>query len=412
MCGRNCQKSRSRSCNNPAPQNGGKNCPGKKEDLDSCSGGQCIIDGKWTNWSSWTTCGRNCQKSRSRSCNNPYPQNGGKNCSCFIAYESLNSSHIVSVTNPAELLDSDCSSEIMDCYEYPCPVKCSVSQWSNWTLCVGDCTGEGYRSRFRNIVEAKYDGTCDEDLKDYENCTLTFSEWTKWSGCNINSTCGKGRKSRMKVEVTSGNLECEDTMACHDCPMILPIMIVFSTLVILLTAVFVTTYIVSQKSKKRIDASDRTKRKSISSACSEQYDNDDLEDEIQNDDGKTNIMEANSVTNVSPYDDYYSGLESGVYSTYEEDDRTNIDCVNSKEAIQENKFNENTQSSQLGSENMKENNKLNNNYPQQDKGEGPMADSNALKLLSLLNIKINITQLIGSGQLSNVDSNNSNETFN
>ena len=83
-CGSNCQKSRSRSCNNPAPANGGNTCPGSGQESSSCIGGLCAPrDGKWGSWSSWTSCGSNCRKSRSRSCDNPAPAHGGDTCSGF-----------------------------------------------------------------------------------------------------------------------------------------------------------------------------------------------------------------------------------------------------------------------------------------------------------------------------------------
>ena len=38
------------------------------------------VNGGWGAWTSWSTCGDNCQKTRSRRCNNPAPVNGGQNC--------------------------------------------------------------------------------------------------------------------------------------------------------------------------------------------------------------------------------------------------------------------------------------------------------------------------------------------
>jgi len=42
-----------------------------------------VIDGNWSEWSSWTTCSKKCAggvKARERSCNNPEPSKGGKTC--------------------------------------------------------------------------------------------------------------------------------------------------------------------------------------------------------------------------------------------------------------------------------------------------------------------------------------------
>ena len=38
------------------------------------------VNGGWGAWTSWATCERNCQKTRVRSCDNPAPANGGQNC--------------------------------------------------------------------------------------------------------------------------------------------------------------------------------------------------------------------------------------------------------------------------------------------------------------------------------------------
>uniref|UniRef100_A0A3Q0R5G1 Complement component C7 n=1 Tax=Amphilophus citrinellus TaxID=61819 RepID=A0A3Q0R5G1_AMPCI len=42
-------------------------------------GQQGVIHGSWSCWTAWSLCSRN-QRSRSRSCSNPFPQNGGQHC--------------------------------------------------------------------------------------------------------------------------------------------------------------------------------------------------------------------------------------------------------------------------------------------------------------------------------------------
>ena len=42
------------------------------------------VDGQWGAWASWTSCNVTCgggSRTRSRSCDNPKPTNGGKGCS-------------------------------------------------------------------------------------------------------------------------------------------------------------------------------------------------------------------------------------------------------------------------------------------------------------------------------------------
>lgn len=44
----------------------------------------CAVNGQWNCWTTWSACSVTCKggvQSQMRSCNNPSPQHGGKNCS-------------------------------------------------------------------------------------------------------------------------------------------------------------------------------------------------------------------------------------------------------------------------------------------------------------------------------------------
>ncbi|XP_031569460.1 uncharacterized protein LOC116303960 [Actinia tenebrosa] len=82
-CGKG-RKYRSRKCNNPAPQGGGRKCRGSPRQSAYCYVKRyCPINGGYGEWSKWSSCSRSCgagSRTRTRVCNKPKPQYGGKPC--------------------------------------------------------------------------------------------------------------------------------------------------------------------------------------------------------------------------------------------------------------------------------------------------------------------------------------------
>uniref|UniRef100_A0A7E4UX97 Netrin receptor UNC5 n=1 Tax=Panagrellus redivivus TaxID=6233 RepID=A0A7E4UX97_PANRE len=70
---------RTRTCNNPAPLNGGANCKGLDEDYRTCEH-ECVVSGSWSRWAHWSECNSQCQRTRKRECIAPPPSNGGSYC--------------------------------------------------------------------------------------------------------------------------------------------------------------------------------------------------------------------------------------------------------------------------------------------------------------------------------------------
>ncbi|KAL8577212.1 hypothetical protein ACOMHN_041267 [Nucella lapillus] len=77
-CGKG-KKRRTRTCDNPAPINGGSPCGGESQSFVDCTS-LCPVDGAWSPWSPWSSCSPDCRQHRTRSCDSPSPGNGGHFC--------------------------------------------------------------------------------------------------------------------------------------------------------------------------------------------------------------------------------------------------------------------------------------------------------------------------------------------
>ncbi|XP_029473326.1 LOW QUALITY PROTEIN: hemicentin-1 [Rhinatrema bivittatum] len=86
-CSRTCnggQMRRHRTCDNPRPASGGRACAGADTQIQRCNADICPVGGNWGPWQAWSECSASCggggEQTRSRSCNNPAPSNGGRPC--------------------------------------------------------------------------------------------------------------------------------------------------------------------------------------------------------------------------------------------------------------------------------------------------------------------------------------------
>ncbi|XP_063400308.1 A disintegrin and metalloproteinase with thrombospondin motifs adt-1-like isoform X2 [Mytilus trossulus] len=200
-------RSRNRTCSNPVPKYGGKQCIGNEvENVTSdCNISPCPIDGGWSSydeWSSWSVCSETCgggvkSRSRNRTCSKPVPKYGGKQC----------------IGNEVENVTSDCNMS-------PCPINggwSSYDVWSCWSVCSVSCGG-GVKSRSRNRSCSnpvpKYGGnqcTENEVENDTSDCNTlpcpidggwsSYGTWSSWSVCSV--TCGGGKKSRSRSRTCS-----------------------------------------------------------------------------------------------------------------------------------------------------------------------------------------------------------------
>ncbi|GFR05235.1 hemicentin-1 [Trichonephila clavata] len=78
------KKKRFRACDNSSSAGGGRECSGPAQETEICNAHLCPVDGKWSEWSGWSACSATCGigvRSRTRTCNDPDPFYGGKECS-------------------------------------------------------------------------------------------------------------------------------------------------------------------------------------------------------------------------------------------------------------------------------------------------------------------------------------------
>uniref|UniRef100_A0A452FS37 Hemicentin-1 n=1 Tax=Capra hircus TaxID=9925 RepID=A0A452FS37_CAPHI len=210
-CGKGIQK-RSRLCNNPSPANGGKPCQGSDSEMQNCHQKPCPVDGNWSEWSPWEECTRSCgrgNRTRTRTCNNPSAQHGGRPCEGTAV-------------------------ETIMCNIRPCPgenpemgktcvfLTHTKDTWQPWGTCSVSC-GKGTQTRTRlcnnpppSFAGSYCDGTetqmqvCNERHCPSKTNTISnrahmfffnpvdgkWATWTSWSACSV--SCGGGARQRTR----------------------------------------------------------------------------------------------------------------------------------------------------------------------------------------------------------------------
>ena len=191
-CSKSCGggvKNLTRTCTNPSPLNGGKDCEGSGTKSVECNTEACPINGGWSGWTDSSTCTKTCgggTKTQTRSCTNPSPANGGSVC-------------------------AGSATQTTDCGTIPCPINGGWTDWMNSGTCSKPCEG-GLQSQIRTCtnpepmhggtncvgsVEQKLPcntGTCSYKLQDQRtpaNCLYAASmglaadktSRTRWTTC-------------------------------------------------------------------------------------------------------------------------------------------------------------------------------------------------------------------------------------
>ncbi|XP_067022316.1 A disintegrin and metalloproteinase with thrombospondin motifs adt-1-like isoform X5 [Acropora muricata] len=185
-CSKTCgggTQGRSRTCTNPPPAHGGAQCTGPSSESRLCNQNPCPVDGRWSLWKPWGPCSLTCAggvQRRTRTCNNPPPKYGGKNCEGNAL-------------------------QTQSCNRAPCPVDGNWAEWRPWRPCSVTCGG-GSQDRTRacaNPRPAFGGANCEGKSKEYRQCNRNpcpvngrWTTWRSWGSCS--KTCGRGLQSRTR----------------------------------------------------------------------------------------------------------------------------------------------------------------------------------------------------------------------
>ncbi|XP_078312808.1 SCO-spondin-like [Crassostrea virginica] len=186
-CSKTCgtgKKTRTRTCDNPAPIGNGAACPGSSSEDADCNTQPCPIDGMWADWGSWGTCSTTCgggNQNRTRNCTNPEPQYGGADC----------------VGNAQDTPQT--------CNTNPCPIDGEWATWGAWGDCSVTCGGGSqWRNRTCTNPAPQYGGSpCSGSSSHTASCNThacpihgNWGAWGSYGSCS--KTCASGTMVRSR----------------------------------------------------------------------------------------------------------------------------------------------------------------------------------------------------------------------
>ncbi|XP_050572817.1 LOW QUALITY PROTEIN: SCO-spondin-like [Cygnus atratus] len=237
-CDAECQggvRSRTRSCTDPPPKNGGQPCPGEAlqsqpcnlqpcGDSQECGPGMVLVRAGDCAQGLVPPCPQACgDLGATTSCQSPcqegcrclpglFLQEGAcvnaSQCHCHLGQQRWLPGHVFLRDNCSQCV---CLDGVVTCEDLACPLACGWSAWSPWTPCDRSC-GVGMQERFRspsNPAAAHGGAPCDGDAREVREChtpcapepSSGWSAWTPWSPCSrscFHHVDHRGRRRRFR----------------------------------------------------------------------------------------------------------------------------------------------------------------------------------------------------------------------
>lgn len=166
---------RVRSCSQPTPAHGGKNCTGDSSESRDCNTQACAVDGSWGTWGPWALCSKTCgggKQHRERKCDSPAPAHGGTNCTGNIM-------------------------QLDDCNTILCPLPSSGKYINKcppgWFTC---------KSGGITCIDASFKCDCANDCDDGSDEEISYAECKISQIANCKSGSGHVKKSWWMILIT------------------------------------------------------------------------------------------------------------------------------------------------------------------------------------------------------------------
>ena len=168
-------QNRTRTCDNPEPGLVGNECDGLATEHGNCT---LVVNGGWSEWSSFSSCSTECgggTRTKTRTCTNPAPSNGGDDC----PGSATESSSCNTQSCPASaIIDLPCGGCSID----------SNSGWGVWEECPSGTYANAIQVRMDNTMEWYHDKEgmtgvrlrCNDGTSGIDSHYTSSGSWRTW----------------------------------------------------------------------------------------------------------------------------------------------------------------------------------------------------------------------------------------